>query len=211
MSTTNRGPAARVLRNLPLLLTLLGAGCGRLSPGGFHGHRVVPVRDVSTITLPALELAGPAHPYTFRAAPGGLVLAYFGYASCPDVCPATLAGVREALELLGPDAARVKVAFVTVDPRRDSASVLLPYVRTFFADGIALRPADQGALGRAERAFGSASTVVRRPDGEVRVSHTPYLYVVDEHGRMGVEWAFGIPPAKLAADLRFLLRTRGVP
>lgn len=209
MSHSTCGPAARVLVPLLLPLALAAAGCGPFTPGRLEAHRVVPPRDVTHVSLDEVDSTGGTSPYVFRARPGGVLIAYFGYASCPDVCPATLATVRQALELVGPESDRVDFAFVTVDPVRDTAAVLVPYVRTFFPAGHAIRPADQSSLGAAERAFGAASTVTRAPHGEVRVSHTPFLYAVDARGRVGFEWAFGVTPARLAADLRSLLGSRG--
>lgn len=205
-------PLAPAVRTLPLALALmasLAAGCGPLTRGRSESHPVSPPRDVSGITLTEVDSSGVTRPYGFRAAPGGVVLAYFGFASCPDVCPTTLAAVRQALALLGPAASRVELAFVTVDPARDSAAVLAPYVRSFVPRGRALRPSDQASLGRAERAFKAASSVTRVPGGEVRVSHTPYLYAVDARGGVVFEWGFGVTPARLAADLRALLGAKG--
>ncbi len=154
-------------------------------------------------------MSGPATSFTFRAAPGGLLLVTFGYVSCPDICPATLANLRRALTSLGPDSSRVEVAFVTVDPARDSAAVLAPYLHSFIPAGHPLRPDTQAQLARAESAFNALSSVTRQPDGSVEVSHTPLSYLVGDRGELLLTWDFGTPPADLAADLRRMLRGEG--
>lgn len=173
------------------------------------GHRPAIAVGVGDVSLPEVRPGEPDRPFAFRARPGGLLYVFFGFAQCPDVCPETLSNLRRALERLGEDARRVEVAFVTVDLARDSAEVLVPYLESFVRGGHALRARSQAQLGRAEAAFGATSSVVRRPDGGLQVTHTPLAYAVDERGRLLVRWDFGTPPADLAHDLRWLLRAAG--
>ena len=69
---------------------------------------------------------------------GKAVVVFFGYTQCPDVCPTTLAALAEAMKKLGPDADRVQVVFITVDPERDTPEVLKSYVESFDAPIMAL-------------------------------------------------------------------------
>ncbi len=150
--------------------------------------------------------------FRFRAPAGHVMLVYFGFVSCPDICPTTLSDVRKALRALGDDSSRVDLAFVTVDPQRDTPEVIGPYVRSFVPAGHALRPVTQSELGRVQAAFGATSSVTKKADGEINVSHTAVTYVVDANGKVLVEWPFGTPSADMIHDLRILLPSRkGAP
>jgi protein SCO1 len=161
--------------------------------------------QVGAVTLPDVTDGTPETPFTFRAAPGELLIVYFGFTSCPDVCPTTLADLRVALEQLGPAAERVDLAMVTVDPERDTAAVLSGYLGSFAERYHALRTTDPAALTAAEDAFGASSSVTKADDGEVEVAHSATTYVVDENGTVLVEWPFGLGSAEMAADLQALL------
>lgn len=140
------------------------------------------------------------------AEPGGLLLVYFGYTFCPDVCPTTMAFVKRSLATLPPsDRARVQVAMATVDPGRDTAKKLTDYVRAFVPEGIALRTDDQARLRAATEAFGADFKVSTGGDGKVEVSHTGELYVVDEKGAVILAWPFGTSMKSIRTDLDRLL------
>jgi protein SCO1/2 len=135
-------------------------------------------------------------------------LMYFGYTSCPDVCPTTMADVRSALEALGPDAERVSVAMATVDPERDTAEVLDGYLRFFVPErSHVLRTEDFGQLHEAEQVFGASSALTPEADGEgYDVEHTGTLYVIDGEGRLVLEWPFGsVNFEQITDDLRQVL------
>jgi protein SCO1/2 len=164
--------------------------------------------DVSRIRLPEVK-AGAAHePFIMKAKPGELLFVYFGYTSCPDLCPTTLANFRQALKRLGADGVHIDAAFVTVDPKRDSAKVLVPYLSSFLSRVHALRTEDPQTLREAESAFLASSSITPRSNGTYEVGHTPYSYIVDSTGRVIDEWSFGITPAAMASDLRILLHQR---
>jgi protein SCO1/2 len=140
------------------------------------------------------------------AAPEGrILLVYFGFLSCPDICPTTLADVRSALERLDArEAARVDLAFITVDPDRDGPDELADYLRHFAPRHHALREPG-AALDAALDAFLASARVQVAADGAVEVSHTAVLYAVDARGRVVVEWPFGTSAASIADDLTVLL------
>ncbi len=136
---------------------------------------------------------------------GGLLLVYFGFLSCPDVCPTTLADVRSALGRLDTDdAARIEFAFVTVDPDRDGPEELDAYLRHFTPRFHALRESGV-ALDVALDAFLASARVEVAADGTVEVAHTGVLYAVDDRGIVVVEWPFGTSAESIAADLALLL------
>ena len=128
---------------------------------------------------------------------------YFGYTNCPDVCPTTLADLRAALDRID-GAERVDPAMVTVDPDRDTA-VLADYVVGFFDRGHALATDDPGRLAQVAAPFGVTYEVTEGDDGDVSVSHTPWLYAVDDEGVLVMTWPFGTKVDDLAADLEMLL------
>ena len=190
------------------------AGCGDGATadrtGGtrtLNGVTRTPPLRVAAVSLPDRSPAGRGAAMTMTAKRGGLLLVYFGYTMCPDICPTTLADVREALSRL-PAGQRRRVAFamVTVDPRRDTAAVLNGYLSHFFRSWHALRTTDPAALRQAERAF-RASHELGTPDqdGNYDVSHTAQVYAVDDRGTVRVEWPFGTGSGPIAADLRAVL------
>jgi protein SCO1/2 len=210
-----RAVAAAVVLGALWLVGLAGCGADEQSASGptptaLRGLTRETPLQVGSVALPDQTVGGPGGELTFRAAPGELLVAYFGYTSCPDVCPTTLADLRAARELLGEDARRIDLAMVTVDPERDTPEVLTAYLGSFAERFHALRPADQADLEDAERAFGASSRVDKLPDGTVEVAHSATTYVIDQDGTVLVEWPFGTAAQDMAHDLRLLLaRVKG--
>ncbi|MBP5855379.1 SCO family protein [Marivibrio halodurans] len=143
---------------------------------------------------------------------GRIVLLYFGYTFCPDVCPTTLSSVTAALDRLGGKASKAQVLFVTVDPARDDSAVLKRYADAFGARVDALRgtPAQLSALAKRYRVAYSV-----RPETEDRpyeVSHGSAVYVFDRSGEIRLlasSLATGEADVDgLAADLSRLIEGR---
>ncbi len=149
-------------------------------------------------------MANGGQPFEFRAAPDGLLVVYFGYTNCPDICPTTMADLRTALGDVGEDAERIDVAMVTVDPDRDT-DVLADYVRGFVPDGHAIATDDQQALRSVAEPFGVSYEVFTSPAGDVEVGHSSNLFVVDDTGTLVLTWSFGTSADELAGDLEQLL------
>lgn len=134
---------------------------------------------------------------------GKVVMLFFGYTFCPDVCPTTMGEAAAALKLLGDDAARVQVLFVTLDPERDTQELLSKYVPGFDPRFVGLR-GDRAATEAAVKEFRLfASKVGEGPN--YTLDHTAGSYLYDTSGRVRLFAAYGIGPQKLAADLRALL------
>lgn len=143
---------------------------------------------------------------TMVAAPGGLVLAYFGYATCPDVCPATLGYVKMALaDQPAADRKRVRVDVITVDPNRDTPEKWGPYVRQFVPDANVIRTDDPYLLRSSANAFGADFKISVDEKGKKQVAHTDDLYAIDDTGTIVLAWPFGTSPADISSDLRRLL------
>lgn len=195
---------ARVL--VLMLVASLGAACGGDEQRALSGQQLTPPTEVGSLSLPE---AVSGEPFSFAASSDHLLVTYFGYTSCPDVCPTTLAGVKAALRDLGADAARIDLAMVTIDPARDTPDRLPGYVQSFVADGVALRTDDDAALQAVADGFGASYEVTPAADGgEPEVSHSGALYVVDDAGLIVLVWPFGVTPEDIAADLEILLEER---
>ena len=131
---------------------------------------------------------------------GKAVALTFGYVSCPDVCPTTLALAAEAVRSLGEQGARVQVLFVTVDPERDAAEVLGRYVPAFHPSFVGLR-GDSAATAKVAKDF--RIFYQKHPNGTV--DHTAGLFVFDPSGRLRLFHSAQQSAADLAHDLRLLL------
>lgn len=209
MNPAGRRPRVRAVAILILVLALLPAGCGGSDapPKKLHGYARVPSLEVGEVTLPDVAPGG-ARSSAMRAAPNGLLLVYFGYTSCPDVCPTTMADLRAAFEQLPRGLRdRVQVGMVTVDPRRDTPRVLNSYLGHFFTSWRGLRTTDPTELARAERAFQTTHRLgAKDAAGNYEVTHTSVVFAVDPAGRVRVEWPFGTKPDAIASDLRAVLK-----
>ncbi len=133
--------------------------------------------------------------------PGGITLVYFGYLSCPDMCPLTMSDLAQARQLVGPELAdHTNVAFVTVDPARDEPEDLRRYLEHFFDDGfLALRAPDDAALEDAAETLGVRYELEDHAPGErYEVAHSAITYVVDDSGAVVRELPFGTTPEDYA-------------
>lgn len=138
---------------------------------------------------------------------GEIVLLFFGYTSCPDVCPTTLAFLRQVYTDLGDQAEGVQVIYITVDPDRDTPQRVQNYAAIFHPDFVGLS-ASQAALEPVWQAYG----VYREIDDTsgsaagYLVTHSARLYLIDPGGSLLLSYAYGTPPEDILADVRLLLR-----
>jgi protein SCO1/2 len=140
---------------------------------------------------------------------GKVVVLFFGYTHCPDVCPTTLAELAQVMKKLGADADRVQVLFVTVDPERDTPAVLAQYVPAFDPRFLGLY-GDAAATRRAAKEF-KVFYEIRKgaTPGEYTVDHSAGTYVIDTRGRLRLFVGYGrIGADDLTADIRTLLREK---
>lgn len=135
---------------------------------------------------------------------GKWLLVYFGYTSCPDVCPTVLVRVGAALDSLGSLAERVQPLFVTVDPARDTPQRLSKYMAAFNARIVGLR-GDETRTKEAARQFHVYYRARSLGNGEYTVDHSSFLYVVSPEGRFEKLLADSLPADKLAAEMRALV------
>ncbi len=135
---------------------------------------------------------------------GKVVLIFFGYTHCPDVCPTTLLCMAQVMKLLGSSAAKVQVLWVTVDPERDTPVLLSNYVPVFNPRFIALRgtPAQTEALSKAFK----VSYQVLEYKGTILVDHSAFGYLIDTRGKTRLKLPYDMPAEQIAADVRTFLR-----
>lgn len=193
---------------LAVLVALFATACGGAAEEEvvLAGYERTPEPTVGSISLPVANQGGGD--FAFKADPDELLMVNFGFSSCPDICPTTLADTRIAFNQLGARASEVDFAFVSIDPDRDTPEILSNYVEAFLADGYALRTDDADALAIAADAFGVTYFVGENDAGEVEVAHTPNIFLVDDTGSIILTWPFGVPSADIVSDLNILLDRR---
>jgi protein SCO1/2 len=138
---------------------------------------------------------------------GKVVVMFFGYTQCPDVCPTTMVEMQGVMKLLGDDAKRVQVIFVTVDPERDTQEVLAQYVPAFDPTFIGLRPQSPEALKEVTTGFKVFyQKVPGKTEGSYTIDHTAGSYVFDPEGRLRLFIKHGQGGQPLADDIKALLK-----
>jgi protein SCO1/2 len=136
---------------------------------------------------------------------GKLLLVFFGFTHCPDICPTTLLKAAEVKKGLGPDGDKLQVLFVTVDPERDTPEVLSKYVPAFDPSFIGLR-GDGDETMKAAREFKVFFQKVPNRDGtSYNVDHTAASYVLDPQGRLRLFVRHTQPVEEIVSDLQQLL------
>lgn len=138
---------------------------------------------------------------------GKIVVVFFGFTHCPDVCPTSLAELAQIKKLLGPDGDRLQAVFVTVDPERDTAELLKAYVHNFDPSFIALRAATPEQLAAMAKDF---KVYYKRVEGSTpsaySMDHSAGSYVFDTKGQLRLFTRYGTGAEALAGDIRQLLQ-----
>jgi len=133
---------------------------------------------------------------------GKLVLLYFGYTFCPDVCPTDLLAIARLMVLMGPDAHKLQPVFVTLDPARDSATLLREYVAAFDARIVALR-GSEAETRRIATLYKTYYEKVRRAGFKTYViDHTAFVYLIDREGRYVAFFPPGTTPERMRVMVR---------
>ncbi len=145
-------------------------------------------------------------PRTLADFRGKVVVIFFGFAQCPDVCPTAMAELAEIKRLLGADGGKVQGLFVTLDPERDTPEVLKAYMGNFDPAFLALRPEVQELPDLAKHFKIFYKKTEGKTAGSDTLHHTAASYVFDLHGRLRLYTRHGMGPAALAEDLKILLK-----
>jgi protein SCO1 len=195
-------------------LALLGLGIGiglgalflairpLLGPSKWHGVVMQSTQPVTNFTL-----TGPGEqPVSLIDFRGKVVMLYFGYTFCPDVCPATMVELSDAMEILGRKSENVQVVMISLDPERDTAEVLQQYVAHFNDSFIGLTGTPEELIAVTapmgifyEKHEGSAAS-------GYLIDHTATVAVLDKQGKLRLIYPFGITGEEMAADLKYLVR-----
>ncbi|WP_295884324.1 SCO family protein [uncultured Thiohalocapsa sp.] len=203
--------AARRALLLPGLAALLLAGLlvwllWSWQPGGDDGAPQAPALasapEGGDFTLRSVD--GPVSLSDFR---GRVVLLYFGYTACPDICPTNLAIIGYALKQLAPaERAQVQVLFVSVDPARDDLARLAEYA-AYFDPGILGITGSDAAVAAAAARYGAAYRRTQESDTAMGylVDHSAFTYVIDPRGQLVDSLAHATPADAIIARIRQLL------
>ena len=137
---------------------------------------------------------------------GKVVVLFFGYTQCPDVCPTSLSELTEVKRLLGGDADKLQGVFVTVDPARDTAEMLKAYMANFDPSFVAFVPTDE-ELAKVAKDF---KIYYKKAEGKTPTSytmdHSAFSYVFDTQGRLRLYSRYGSGAQVLAQDIKLLLK-----
>jgi protein SCO1/2 len=192
--------ACRVPVLLVLTLLALGTvGCWR--PYTFHGM-------VMQSPQPAPDFTLTTHQgQTLRLSDlrGRIVVLYFGYTFCPDVCPATLSEWAKAMRLLGDKADQVQLLMITVDPERDTPAKMADYVSHFDPRFLGLSGSPD-EIARIATLYGVYYRKHEEGGENYLVDHTATQTVIDKNGYVKLIFPFGTNAEDIAADLRYMLR-----
>jgi len=193
-------------RRLLLLLAAAGAlalsACERAAPPHhFNAIDLTGAKYAQGFNLPDFD----GKPRTLADFKGKVAVVFFGYTQCPDACPTTMAELSGVLKTLGPDASKVQVVFVSVDPSRDTPALLKNYVTNFRPDFLALR----GDEAQTKQVVKDFKLIVEKVPGKTpdsyTIDHTAGTYIFDREGRVRLFASQSLDPALLADDIKALL------
>ena len=196
--------AVGLLAGLLMGWLVIGAVNGRLPFGRpeFHGMVMQSPDPVINFTL----LSGGEQEVSLRDFRDKVVLIYFGYTFCPDVCPATMTELSTAMDTLGKDGDDVQIIMISVDPLRDTPDIVDEYVKQF-------DPAFVGLTGTDDQIASVAIPLgiyYEKHDGTPAsgylIDHTATVAVIDKDGFLRLIYPFDTPGEDIAQDMRYLLR-----
>lgn len=153
----------------------------------------------------ALTDARTEQPFLLSNLKGRIAVVFFGYTQCPDVCPTTLGALAETQRLLGPDGDKLVGVFVSVDPKRDTATLLKAYVGAFNPNWVALRGSAEDTAAAAKEFKVFYQVVPGKTEASYTIDHTAASFVFDTQGKVRLYVRHNTPPADLAADIKALL------
>lgn len=188
-----------LLVSLPLLT--LFAGCDRLAEKpAFKGIDITGASYAQNLKLPDSE----GRERSLADFKGQVVLVFFGYTQCPDVCPTTLIELADVKRQLGADGAKLQGVFVTVDPERDTPALLKQYVGGFDPSFVALRGSPEQTQAAAKEFKVFYGKVAGKTEGSYTVDHTAGSFLFDPQGRVRLFVRYGSGAEALLHDIKLL-------
>lgn len=196
-------------RRIYLLVTVLLAFSLLLTACGdaykYNGTLIDPPKEIYDISGTNWDGS------TFRMSEhkGQVMVVFFGYTFCPDVCPTTLAEMAQLYTMLGDNADKVDFVFISVDPERDTVEKLAAYIPAFNPNFYGLHIPAGPELETAKMTFGAwaeQSPTEKTANGDYLVDHTAGLAVVDQNGMWRELFSFESTPADMLPDIEYLLK-----
>ena len=182
------------------------AGAAVLLVANPQGGQPVQSSGAALIGGPFSLVGADGKPVTDRNFRGRYMLIFFGFTHCPDICPAELQVIAQALEQLGDKAKKVVPVFVTLDPERDTPEAMANYVKSFGPNFVGLT-GSQEAIAAAAKAYRVAYSKVENKDsaGDYSVDHSALAYLMDPEGRYVTHFSYGLSTDQMAEKLEKLL------
>jgi protein SCO1/2 len=189
-------------RRVLLLATAALTACGAEKPKpAFKNIDITGAEYAKLLSLPDVD----GKTRTLADFRGKVVIVFFGFVQCPDVCPTTLAEIAAVRAKLGPGGAKVQPVFVTVDPERDTPQVLRQYVKAFGDDVVALRGTLEQTQATARNFKVFFAKNPGKTEGSYNVDHTAGSFVFDAKGQVRLFVRYGGGVESWLDDLRLLL------
>lgn len=192
---------------LCLALGLGLAACDQLSGGNKPAFKGVELTGAEYARELKLEDQN-GRPRSLAEFKGKVLVVFFGYTQCPDVCPTTMAELAEVKRSLGPNGDKVQGIFVTVDPERDTAPLLKAYLGSFDPSFIALRGSEEQTKAAAKEFKVFYAKVPGKTAGSYTMDHTAASFIFDTQGRVRVFSRYGSGAQALADDIKLLLNEK---
>jgi len=167
-----------------------------------HGTQINPAMVAPAINLPATN----GKDFHLSDEKDHVVLMFFGFTNCTDICPATMAQLHQAVSRLGSDANRVQVVFITVDPQRDTLEQMHSYLANFDPSFLGLT-GTMDQMSQVWKSYGVYRQVepnTANPD-EYSVDHTSYIFLIDQKGNLRLTYDQGTSTEDISQDLQSLL------
>ena len=184
-----------------VVIILLTVGLSACTPYEFHGT-IIQNMEAADFTL----MSSSGQRVSLDDFRGKLVVLYFGYTFCPDVCPATLVEIAGAMDILGEDAEKVQTIMISVDPERDTPEQLAEYVAHFDTSFLGVT----GTLEEVAEVATLYGIFYEKHEGTAAsgylIDHTATVMVVDEDGYLKLLLPFGTTAQEIADDLAYLLK-----
>jgi protein SCO1/2 len=188
-------------RNGPLAIALWASGLAACENARFKSVAYDPPTPAPAVVLTRADGSS----FAIAKQTGKVVVLFFGYTHCPDICPTTLSDWTKAKHDLGPLAKRVRFVFVSVDPARDTPEITQRYAASFDPEFIGLT-GDSATIAVTERAFHvSSSREYVQSSREYAVVHAGQTFVIDPKGKLRLLSELGMPYAFLVSDIKRLL------
>lgn len=168
----------------------------------FNGGEISPAAQAPSLALTDQN----GEPFTLADESGTVSLIYFGYTTCPDLCPTTLNDFTIVKDDLGENAAGVDFIMVTFDPERDTQARMQEYLNFFDPDFIGLR-GDDAQTQQFLQDYGVTIKRVEYPNSSTGylIDHTALIYVIDKEGRLRLTYPYGTDPLMIAEDVQHLV------